>query len=291
MVNYIEGQASIGETPLTNSSERSTQLKPGEVLRTDAGRVEMLLTPGVFLRLGPYSTVEMIDASLTNTRLALQSGQAMIDATELYKGNHIVVDQGGASTTLLKDGLYDFNADNNTVRVFDGKADVVKGGHQVTLKKGKQVALAAEPLRAVKFDHDAAKHSDPLYAWSKLRSEYAAQASLASARTVVVGSGWGPGWYWNPWWSTWAFVPGGGLLYSPFGYGFYSPWAVYGGFGYYGGWGYPHYGGYYHGGGFHGSGFHDGGFHGGGFRGGGFGGFHGGGGLHGGSGHAGGGHR
>jgi hypothetical protein len=281
VLNYVEGQASIGATPLTNSSERSALLKPGEVLRTDDGRAEILLTPGVFLRLGYNSAVEMTDASLTNTRLELQRGKAMVDATDLRKENHIVIGEDGASITLLKHGLYDFDADANTVRVFDGKADVIRGGYRITLEKGKQVALAAQPLHAEKFDRKAAGRADPLYAWSKLRSEYNAEASLASARTVIIGGTWGPGWYWNPWWSTWAFLPGNGWLYSPFGYGFYSPWVVYGGpvyaFGphrigpYYGGPVYhpvPRVGGF-HGGGFGAAGGVGGGVHHGGFQGGG----------------------
>ena len=35
--------------------------------------------------------------------------------------------------------------------------------------------------------------------------------------------GWGLGWYWNPWFDSWAFVPGAGYWGSPFGWGFYSP--------------------------------------------------------------------
>jgi hypothetical protein len=76
---------------------------------------------------------------------------------------------------------------------------------------------------------------------------------------VVVGGpyAWGgPGWFWNPWYSGWAFLPGDGYLYSPFGFAFYSPvyWGGYFGRGFgYGG--YAFRGGY---GGFAG-GFHAGG--------------------------------
>ena len=56
---------------------------------------------------------------------------------------------------------------------------------------------------------------------------------MSSAQTILVSNpSWfyGTGWYWNPYYSSWAFVPGGGYFYSPFGFGFYSPayWGVYG---------------------------------------------------------------
>jgi hypothetical protein len=56
---------------------------------------------------------------------------------------------------------------------------------------------------------------------------------MQSARTMFVdgGSYWaGPGWYWNPYWSMYGFIPGDGIWYSPFGWPFYSPWVIgYGG--------------------------------------------------------------
>jgi hypothetical protein len=185
----------------------------------------MLLTPGVFLRLGGHSAVRMLNDSLVDTRLELENGEALVDVTELYKENHIVIVDAGTSTTLLSRGLYRFDAGSSSLSVFDGKAQVMRDDSTVTVKKGHRLAMAALPLKPEKFDRNA---EDPLYAWSKLRSAYIADASEASARTVVQnGYVWTPGWYWNPFWSTWAFLPGSGFLYSPFGFGFYSPRIIY----------------------------------------------------------------
>ena len=46
-------------------------------LFTKDGRAEILLTPGVFLRLGDNSSVKMISSSLTETQAALTRGQAL----------------------------------------------------------------------------------------------------------------------------------------------------------------------------------------------------------------------
>jgi hypothetical protein len=98
-------------------------------------------------------------------------------------------------------------------------------------------------LKAQDFNKNAVDGT-ALVRWSRLRSQYEAQANLDAARTVVVNNAWyGPGWYWDPFWGYWSFLPGNGILYSPFGFGFYSP--VY--FGFYRG---PYYNGhgFYHGG-------------------------------------------
>jgi hypothetical protein len=125
---------------------------------------------------------------------------------------------------IEKKGIYAFNADRPEVAVYDGKAEVQTDDRTVDVKKGKELPLAAGAvLKPQKFDRN---QTDDLMSWSKLRSQYMAEANAASAQTVVVDNpGWwaGTGWYWNPWYSTWAFVPGNGFLYNPWGYGFYSP--------------------------------------------------------------------
>ncbi|MBV8807880.1 MAG: hypothetical protein JO033_04325 [Acidobacteriaceae bacterium] len=78
----------------------------------------------------------------------------------------------------------------------------------------------------------------------------------------MYGGWYGPGWYWDPFWSGYAFLPASGFVYSPFGWGFYSPGFVYAAPLHYGFYGHRYYGqvhgvrGAVHGyaGGFHGGG-------------------------------------
>jgi hypothetical protein len=223
-LNYVEGQARIGDQVVTSKSVGSAALNAGDVLSTGNGRAEILLTPGIFMRVGKNSAVRMDSPELTNTRVEVLRGEAMVEADLLHDEDHVMVGELGALTALEKKGVYSFDADNATVRVYDGKAKVLEADQHVELKKGKE-APVEQPLQSQKFDRDAAEASYPLYSWSKLRSEYLAEATAATAQTyVVAGGGWyGPGWYWNPYWSMYSFVPGDGFFYNPFGWGLYSP--------------------------------------------------------------------
>ncbi|PYX50482.1 MAG: hypothetical protein DMG76_34555 [Acidobacteria bacterium] len=58
-LNYVEGYASIGEQTLDSKAIGSAELQAGQVLATENGKAEVLLTP--FLRLGSNSSVERID--------------------------------------------------------------------------------------------------------------------------------------------------------------------------------------------------------------------------------------
>ena len=257
-INYIEGQSVIGGQALGEKSVGSAELAAGQSLSTQAGRVEILLTPGIFFRLDNHSSVRMISPGLADTVLALQKGRAMVEVADIRPENHVRVSESGASIQLLKAGLYDFDADRGQIRVFDGKAIVQVAGHQIEVKGGRQLNLNAKgKLRARKFDKKT--YTDDFYRWASLRSSYLAEANVDAARTYGGGSGWSPaafygnGWYWDQSFDAYTFIPDDGIFFDPFGWGFYSPWCAYGapyfGYGGYGyrGVGYPrHFGPGYH---------------------------------------------
>ncbi len=279
-VNYVEGHAALNGQPLGPGSAGSAIVGQNQAIDTQAGYVEVLLTPGAFLRVGHDSEVVVQSAGLANVQLQVVRGEAMIEATELVKGTLMQVNMNGSSTQITERGLYDFDATQQVVKVLDGKAKVDEASRVKTIGKGHEVMLSNANLKSRDFDKQVAE-ADPLYVWSKARSEVEAETNVHIANQVASYGGWyGPGWYWDPLWADYAFLPGAGLLYSPFGFGFFSPgyvWAApaYGfyGRGFYGRGFYGH-GFYGHGGvvagvragGFAGAGFHASGFHGGGRR-------------------------
>ncbi|HZP00789.1 MAG TPA: hypothetical protein VFD30_10885 [Terriglobia bacterium] len=243
-LNYVEGQVSVEGQKQTPKSVGTTYLEPNQVLDTGNGNAEMLLTPGVYMRVGANSEVKMISPGLADTRVQLDSGSAMVEVDELFKENNVSVVVGDATTRLEKNGLYDFHANPASVRVLDGKAMVFEGDQQIKLTKGRETLLTeAQPLSKEKYNKQLVEE-DPLYRWSKLRSEYASESNVETANALLMYGGWyGPGWYWDPFWWDFAFMPGDGMFWGPFGGAFFSPWwvgmAPY--YGYYGG-----YRSYYH---------------------------------------------
>ncbi len=229
-VNYVEGQASIGTEALNAKSVGSVGLQTGQTLTTETGKAEVLLTPGVFFRLGDNSAATLVSPSLTNTEVALNNGQAMVEVAEIHKDNLLRVQQEGATTELLKTGLYGFDANSGEVQVFKGEALVQEGDRQIKVKGGHELDVKdTAQLKTTKFDKSSYEQSD-LYRFSNLRSEYLAEANVDAARIYVAGGpGWyGPGWYWDPFFTAYTWIPGDGILYSPFGWGFYSPlWVGY----------------------------------------------------------------
>lgn len=243
-VNYTEGQVLVDGEAL--QAAQSSAVHPGQTLETQDGKAEILLTPGVFLRVNNNSQVRMDSNSITDTRVVLLQGEAMVEADQVIKDNGIQIIDAGYNTRIDKPGIYEFvaNQPSPMLKVYDGEATVRIGDQTANAKKGHEVDLVAANVKLKTHGFDT-KMTDPIYAWSKVRSEYMAEANMATAQTIVVNNpGWyaGTGWYWNPGWDSWAFIPGYGYWGSPFGFGFgfYSPvvWSVYrpvpGYFGYHG---------------------------------------------------------
>jgi len=243
MLNYLEGQATIAGRPVTSASIGSARLEAGQSLATQSGRAELLLTPGLVLRLDGNSAVLMNSADLADTELTVQGGRAMLEADQLPPANHMVIHEGPATVRLLKSGLYDFDAVHGQVRVFDGHVEVMIGGKTFNVEGGHQFDLNAAKLKARGFDKTAAE--DNFYRWGSLRSSYLAEANADAARGFAQGyygpgygyagyygspydAGWyGPGWFWDPYFSAYTWLPYNGFFYSPFGWGFYSPGFAY----------------------------------------------------------------
>lgn len=293
-LNYVEGTAFLDGQKLNSKDAGSIDLEPGQELSTATGKAEILLTPGVYLRLGSDSAVKMVSPDLAQTQVQVEKGLASVEVDLIQRENNVQVEDAAIDTRLLKKGYYEFDANQPEVRVFSGEAAVqVADGKTRDVKSHHELALTGgpdgQPLAKEKpesFNTNVAQ-TDSLYDFSKLRSQDLAEN--AAPDEAYAGY---PGWYWEPGWGFGFFGPG---FYNPFwGFGWGGPWGWgwggpwFGGVGYYGGW----YGGgrYFHGthggprpGSFHGgNSFHGSGFRaqaGGGFRGGMSGGFHGGGGA------------
>jgi hypothetical protein len=252
-VNYVEGTALLDGTALNRNDVGRAYLEPGEVLSTNTGKAEVLLTPGVFLRLDDNSAVKMISPDLTKTQVEVDRGRVAVEVDQIFPQNDLQIVDGGVATRLLKPGFYEFNANQPTATVFEGKAEVneddgkwkeIKNHHQVRL-------VASAQLKSTGFD--TRDSEDEFYNWSSLRSQYLAESNNQIAAEYAGATGFAPGWYWDPYMWDYTFI-GLGPYWSPFGFGFYPPWGWYGG---------------YWGGGFYGRGFYGGGGFGGGFHGGG----------------------
>jgi hypothetical protein len=224
VINCVEGQVTLDGKALTLSETETAVLSQGRVLQTEQGRAEVLLTPGVYLRVGENSTVKMEAASEKDVRLEVVRGEALVEVDAVAKNRRLDVIDQGADAHLNQDGAYLFNASQPAIAVYAGRVRVEDDRRGIALGQGQELLLSGTSgLKPRKFDRTA---PDAVYAWSRQRAVYASQVSEWTGESLLGLDGAGKhsdGWYWNPWFKSWAFVPDKGHAISPFGYGLYAP--------------------------------------------------------------------
>ena len=240
-LHYAEGDVSIDGTPVQSKVGKFPEVKEQGVLSTALGRAEVLLTPGVFLRLGENSSIKMLDTRLVSTRVDILSGNVILESDDPQmdlKDSPVVVLYKGYEIRIQKHGLLELNSDPGQLKVFKGQAlvELASGSginNRTVVKEGKMLPFSAA-LLTEKFDD---KVGDELYLWARDRSQVMSAANMSSARSLSSSlgygfasglGGWNGGWYFNPFFDMYTFVPLNGALWSPFGFGFFSPGAIYG---------------------------------------------------------------
>jgi hypothetical protein len=228
LIHYVEGQVYLGDQLVETKFGVFAEVKENQQLKTEEGRAEVLLTPGVFLRLGENSSFRMITNRLIDTRLEFLSGSVIVEAEDIGKDNSVTVVYRDATVHPTKKGVYRFDSGDNELRVYDGLAEVTSGDQTVEVKEGHLIAL--DTLAVHKFDKTV---TDALNRWSERRDGYVSMANVEAANTLrdslfSGGNLFSSGWYWNPFFGMYSYVPGfGGMFYSPYGNAFFSPFAVY----------------------------------------------------------------
>ena len=145
-LHYFDGDVSIDGTQVIQQRGTFPQIKEQGVLRTGLGRAEVLLTPGVFLRLGENSAIRMMDERLISTRVEILAGTAMVESDDprmSIKDSPVTLIYSDYQIQPVKHGLFEISAAPAQVKVFKGEAQVVAGESKVVVSEGHLAPLTA----------------------------------------------------------------------------------------------------------------------------------------------------
>jgi hypothetical protein len=188
-VHYFEGDVSVDGVKLVSQVARFTEMKEQSVLQTGMGRAEILLTPGVLLRVGENTSVKMLDNRLLSTRVEFVSGIAMVEAVDSgssVKDPPVTIVYKDFEAQPVRFGVFEMKSQPGELRVFKGEAKVSGNAATVNVKDGNTIDLTTT-MATARFD---AKNGDDLYLWSRDRSAYLSAGNMSSAQTLAT-SGYG----------------------------------------------------------------------------------------------------
>ena len=169
IIQHIEGAAYLEgklQQPGQFHSGNYIQMENGQILQTKQGRVELLLTPDSYLRMGEDGLLRLEQNELNNVQLSLEHGSALIEVMQDTKVNRIKLRYSKSVTEIWKAGLYRLDADSGVFRVHGGEAQARNENGKITVKAGRMVHLDGR-LVSSKFN---AHITDLLHQWAALRS-------------------------------------------------------------------------------------------------------------------------
>jgi hypothetical protein len=245
-INAVTGRAIVHGRGTTEWEQLTIKadLVSGDVVKTGFdGRVEMLLNPGSYLRVGENSEFELINGTLENLEVRLLRGTAIVEAagaddTELM----INISTPDTRMAIVRRGLYRVN-----VVPGDGTELIVRKGRvmldsHTKIKAGNKVTFSSSGLSIAKLQGSEKKAVDAIDNWSKERAEVVAKANrrIRSRDLGMLMAGWNDGWlngyvsrsglwFYNSVYNCYTFLPSFyGRWTSPYGYGYAYGLAPYG---------------------------------------------------------------
>jgi hypothetical protein len=169
LIDYFEGPVYLGDQPLESRLGKFPSVPEGAILRTEKGRAEVQLTPGVFLRMGQRTAIRMIANSLADTRVELQAGSAFVDSGEPNQGTSVTLLYKNWRVHVLQKGVYRIDADPARLWVRTGEAEVFAGTAEqpIPVEAGTSLPFAS----VLVADRSSLEPNDALSDWANGRSQ------------------------------------------------------------------------------------------------------------------------
>ena len=181
-INSVTGGTSVHAKGVSEWQQLTIKdnLESGDVVKTGLdGRVEMLLNPGSYLRVGENSEFELSDNSLDNLELRLIRGTAIVEATGADDTEMLVnITTPHARMAIVRRGLYRVNVlPNNATELIVRKGRVLLADSQTKVKGGRKLIFSGTSFLIAKLEKADKNNLDSLDTWSKERAQTVAQAN------------------------------------------------------------------------------------------------------------------
>jgi hypothetical protein len=180
LIYFFVGSAFLGNEPLAQKFGKFPDIGEGNEFHTTAGRAEVLLTPGVVLRLDENSSIRMLSTSFSDTRVELLGGSAILEVTETAKDTAAKLVYKNWQIRVPQEGVFRIDTAPPRVRAYKGHVEVATEGNAetVTVEQGDILPLAEVlvPEPSPTLGNDEFKN------WAMNRSE-----AISADNTIAAG--------------------------------------------------------------------------------------------------------
>ena len=232
-INAVTGQASVYSRGEADWQQLmiTDDLDAGDRVRTAYdGRVEILLNPGSYLRVGGNSEVELSNNALDNLEVRLIRGTAIVEATGADGIDlNINISTPHTKLAIVRQGLYRLNVvPGDATELIVRKGRVILSDSHTKVKGGNKVVFSATAVSVAKLTKEEKKLAEDVDVWSKQRAETLAKANRRISNTMFQ-SAFASYRQFDPWsrstFGWWFYNSGAGCYtFLPFRFGWTSPY-------------------------------------------------------------------
>lgn len=181
VLNFSEGEIFFDDQPVNQKPGAFPSLHDGGILRTDKGRAEVLLTPGVFLRVDENSSFKLVSSSLSDTRVEVLTGSTILDSSDAAKTDGLAVLFRAYQIHFPERGVYRISTEPGVLQPYSGMAEVSGDGPApVTVDETHQYFLDV----GLKTERYGDGLVDQFTEWARTRSETISADNAAAAASA-----------------------------------------------------------------------------------------------------------
>lgn len=205
VVHFFEGTVYLDDQPLQFRLGKFPSIPEGGELRSEQGRAEVLLTPGVFLRMGERSAIRLLASDLSDTRVELVEGSAIVDSAQPTPDTSVTLIYKNWTMHSAAPGAYRIDSEPPRIVVHRGETEVFAGGDRVPVSVGPGMELALDGNADGRLapEHTFENSGDALNTWTDGRNQ------SISADNAIAANIQDPGSMDN------SYLPGDGFTYFP----------------------------------------------------------------------------
>ena len=190
VIHFFEGNVYLGDQPLESHLGKYSTIPQGAELRTADGRAEVLLTPGVFLRMGGQTTIRLVANDLADTQVELRTGSVVVDSGEPNPDTSVTLIYKDWRVHFVQKGVYRIDADPPRLSIQQGQAEVSSGAGRepVLVEQGMTLPFAGVLIAERTSAPDTLEPNaleprrDALNQWSAGRSDSIAADNAITAQ-------------------------------------------------------------------------------------------------------------
>lgn len=164
LILFTEGAVLVDGQPYVPKCNRWSEIPENGQLQTQEGKADVLLSPGIFLRLDAHSGVRLLSNKLFDVQVELLAGSAIIDATRIHPDNSIRLFFRGEQIRIAGTGRYRIDSQPAQVATQSGQLEI--------LRKETVLAVAANhffSFESADVQETPAPQSDPFDRWAQER--------------------------------------------------------------------------------------------------------------------------